>query len=294
MLERLLSSLDGLTFATSIRPEIEVVVVDNDADRSALDCVRRRTAVAAWPMRYVHEPRTGIAQARNAALAFCEGRHDFVAFVDDDEVVEPRWLDQLLATQAETRADAVAGPVVAEFDAGVSAWIARGRFFTRPRRATGEEIHAAGTGNVLIGMAAVGRLGLRFDERFGLSGGEDTHFFMRARRAGFRIVWADAARVRERVPASRANAAWLLRRAFREGNVFVACERDVLRSPWVNALRVLKAAAHVARGVALASPGLVLGRAVGLHGLREASLGAGMLSAIVGWRADEYRSVHGC
>ncbi len=51
-----------------------------------------------------------------------------------------------------------------------------------------------------------------------MTGGSDSHFFRRLHRAGFSIVWADAALVSEWIPKSRACFGWLVRRFFRAGN----------------------------------------------------------------------------
>ena len=64
--------------------------------------------------RYVHEPRPGISHARNRGVA--EAKGDFVAFIDDDELPAPNWLESLLLTQRTYRADVVLGPVRPVFD----------------------------------------------------------------------------------------------------------------------------------------------------------------------------------
>src|SRR6185436_1249486 len=87
----------------------EIVVVDSDPAGSALPDLHRLAAAASHPVTLVHEPRAGVANARNAGLAAAKG--EFIAFLDDDEVAQDRWLAELLRVQAETNADVVFGPV---------------------------------------------------------------------------------------------------------------------------------------------------------------------------------------
>ncbi|MES2541481.1 MAG: glycosyltransferase family 2 protein, partial [Pseudomonadota bacterium] len=56
---------------------VELVLVDNSPEGSA------RAIPAPDFVRYVHEPRTGVAQARNRGVA--EARGGYVIFLDDDE-----------------------------------------------------------------------------------------------------------------------------------------------------------------------------------------------------------------
>ena len=78
-------------------------------------------------------------EARNAAL---DNRRnaDYVCFIDDDEVPDPRWLDELIRVQAEYDADVVTGPVLSSVSAqNVPAWIEQRPFLRaaalRDRRA---------------------------------------------------------------------------------------------------------------------------------------------------------------
>src|SRR5690606_20411702 len=84
----------------------EVVLVDNDPDASALECLR---ALNDPRVAVVHEPRAGVANARNAGLRAAKG--ELIAFLDDDEIAPAGWLAELLRVQAEHNADVVFGPV---------------------------------------------------------------------------------------------------------------------------------------------------------------------------------------
>ena len=62
---------------------------------------RQLAAEAPFPVRYVHEPAAGVANARNAALAAARG--DLIAFLDDDEEAAPGWLAALIDDAAPLR-----------------------------------------------------------------------------------------------------------------------------------------------------------------------------------------------
>jgi hypothetical protein len=68
-----------------------------------------------------------------------------------------------------------------------------------------------------VRVAVFDSLDCYFDESMALNGGDDEEFFTRVFTAGFQIVWADNAIVRESIPASRSTVRWLVRRSFRVG-----------------------------------------------------------------------------
>lgn len=285
----LLESFGRLAFDRGRTPEVLVVVVDNDASGSALDVVERARPTLRWPVTYVVEAVQGISHARNRAVSVALERDvDFIAFVDDDEVVAERWLDELLAVQARYGAEIVAGPVLPRYAPGTPRWVERGRFFEHPRHATGTAVDFAATNNVLIAARLLCAPGGVFDERFSLTGGEDTHFFMRARQCGARMVWADRAVVEDAVPRQRATARWLFQRHFREGNSMVWCERAVRPDrAWVP-VRIAKAVGRIGQGVVLLPLLALRGRAGVVDAVCRVLRGAGALSALWGLRYEEY------
>ncbi|MFO1058501.1 MAG: glycosyltransferase family 2 protein [Dongiaceae bacterium] len=197
-------------------PDFEIVLVDNDAAGSAQAVARRFEG--RLPLRYVLEPRPGLASARNRLVA--ESRGAFLAFVDDDERAAPGWLGAHLEAALAYGADAVFGAKRYAFPATVPGWIRTCRIFRRPQLEAGAELPwwFGDTGNALVRRAALPDRERPFRDAFNETGGEDMDLFRRMASRGARLVAAPAALVEEDRPAARATFGWILRRAFRNGN----------------------------------------------------------------------------
>jgi succinoglycan biosynthesis protein ExoM len=192
----------------------EILVVDNDPDGSAKSIVAALAAQSVVPIRYVHEPRPGISHARNTGVAQAAGR--YLAFLDDDEEVEPCWLAHFLATLVQFGADAVVGPVLPRFPAGVAIDAYRRHVYTRDARMpTGTRLLRWNIGNSIFDKARCFVGDEPFMPRLGRSGGEDTVFLRQMTRRGCTMVWCGEAIAWETVPSDRLEADYLLRRAFR-------------------------------------------------------------------------------
>lgn len=208
-----LRSLGALTVPEGVR--LRVIVADNDVSPSAKQLVERAAREIVHEILYVHAPARNISVARNACLDHAGG--DFLAFIDDDETADRDWLLRLLQTAQATGADAVLGPVKAEYGFDVPAWMRHGDFHsTFPVRVRGE-IRTGYTCNVLLRLTSPAVAGRRFNLALGRSGGEDTEFFSRLHAAGGRIAYAPEAWVHEVVPPQRARLSWLAKRRFRSG-----------------------------------------------------------------------------
>ena len=292
-LGRLLDGLAALQFEDDAhRPDLRIVIVDNDPEGSARPVVEGRLDQIGAPVTYVIEPRRGIPLARNRAVAEA-GAAEFAAFIDDDEVPEPRWLDELLRVQRVTGADVVTGPVVAEFEDTPPKWVLRGSFYDRRRFRTGESVGAATTSSVLIARPVLEAHRPPFNEAMRFTGGSDTHFFLRAKQDGFSIVWADDAVVYETIPLSRTTARWILARQYRRGVTFSYCLRELNDSPRRRAKRIGHAGVSVVRGVGMSVLALVRGRRALVAGLQRVCYGAGMVAGLFGVSYEEYRTHHG-
>lgn len=267
----------------------DVIVIDNDPGGSAAGPAQ------AASVHYRLEPRPGLAAVRNTALDEAISRGvDALVFIDDDEVPAPGWLQALISPWAAGTADLVSGRVESEFDVPPDEWIVAGGFFRRVRFADGERMPAAATNNLLIDVSTLRTTGIRFDEDFGRSGGEDIHFTSALTRAGVRIAAAPRAVVTDHVPADRATPSWVLRRAFRVGTTTARSDIGLT----YGAVRTLRRRARwLAVGLARALAGTgrwFLGVATRstvhrARGARLAARGIGMAAGGAGFRYLEYR-----
>jgi GT2 family glycosyltransferase len=84
---------------------LEIIVVDNSADRTAEGVVSRFPDV-----RYVHEARVGLSVARNTGVRASRGA--LIAFTDDDVEPKPNWTSEIVRAFADRRVAAITGLVL--------------------------------------------------------------------------------------------------------------------------------------------------------------------------------------
>ncbi len=267
----------------------DVLVVDNDPAGSAAETVR---SLQQPGLRYVLEPEPGISAGRNRALDEATAA-DVLVFIDDDERPEEQWLQPLLDTWQATRAAAVMGRVVSEFESTPSPWVAAGTFFLRPRMPTGTVIEVAAAGNLLLDMDQVRQSGVRFNSSLGLTGGEDSLFSRELVRWGATMVWCDESVATDFVPDDRLEKPWLLKRSWSHGNAATLVALHMATGPLstflVRAGAVVRGALRVFAGLGRHLAGRVSGSLRHqARGLRMVYRGAGMLAGGLGHVYVEY------
>lgn len=288
----LLESLQCLQFKKVSPPTIEVIVIENNHSGVALTLCQELESTYAWKLIYAAEPEPGISYARNRSISLASSHTDFIVFVDDDEVVDPFWLDELLDAQGVYQADAVNGPVPSIFDTPVPKWVTDGKFFERVRYSTGTLRRTANTGNVLVRAAILRQLDSVFDNRFAFTGSEDHHLFTRLSRMGYRIIYTNLAIAYEQVPTSRVTVSYLLKRSFRVGYSLTLCELDF--EPYkTRLLRPFKGIGRILQGCVQLPFTLFQQRHHQVHALQHIYYGAGMLTALFGGKYEGiYRQAH--
>jgi succinoglycan biosynthesis protein ExoM len=193
---------------------VELIAIDNSPEGSALVAFRALEADASIPFRWAHEPRSGVAHARNAALQLARG--DLVAWLDDDEEASPHWLAALIAVRRETGAQSVFGPVRARCACERNADFYENLYSRSGPAQSGSSERAYGIGNSLQPRLMYEEP-QPFDPRANQTGGEDDVLFASWADAGARFAWAADAWVIEHLGADRTHLKHGLKRALAYG-----------------------------------------------------------------------------
>lgn len=292
LLPRVIDQIEQAAMVLDPAPRFRVIVVDNDPDASGRDAA---AALDDPRITYVVESRPGISSARNRLLDEAAGS-DVLILLDDDETPHDGWLVHHLSTFCELAADAVCGPVHAVFEGREDPWIAASGYYLGQRRTgvrTGTVIRRAATNNLLLDMTRVRELGLRFDPRFGLTGGEDSLFTGQLTAAGGRIVVCAEAVVDDLVPAARNTRRFNLSRRFSQASSHVRVDRELAGSLHgslgVTTRWAVIGAGQILKGLILAGFGRAtrdLGRLS--PGESRVASGLGVLAGCLGIRPTSY------
>jgi succinoglycan biosynthesis protein ExoM len=267
--------------------DIAVLVADNDAQgqEGAALCARLAPDYR-FALKAVIAAERGIAQVRNTLVreALADPHTAFIAMIDDDEWPDANWISRFLAVQRATGADVLQGSILFNDPSGAIADI---------RRPTGPIDMLQGAGNLLLQAQRLRSMdGPWFDPAFALTGGEDRDFFLRLQAEGARFAWADDARAYGEVPQSRANLGWVLKRAYSVGN----SDMRVLLKHRPGAVTHLSETAKIAGALLLSLPlAVILSPSPNrrLAPLTKLFRAMGKLTAMAGWRYNEYAVVHG-
>jgi GT2 family glycosyltransferase len=233
----------------------------------------------------------GLSGTRNSGVAASRG--DVIAFLDDDAVAAPDWLERLVAPYADPRVMGVGGAIEPRWDRGRPRgfpaefqWVVGCTYAGMPERPA--PVRNVIGANMSLRREVFGRVG-GFRSGMGRVGRrpmgcEETELCIRARRADPEavFVYQPDARVAHAVPVARASWSYFRARCFAEGVSKarvseLAGARDGLASERAYALRTLPRG--VARGLADAARGDVAGL------VRACAIVAGLTLTTAGYLA---------
>lgn len=224
-----------------------VVVGDDSKDQSAIRLLADYDTEA-FALQVINVASQNIAHCRNACLDACDG--DWIAFIDDDEQADTRWLMELYAAAQREAADAIFGQIISSYYPQTPDWIKMADPVGRMRQRPTGPVNTGSSGNAMVRMSAVRQYGLRFDPRFGRTGGEDTDFFLKLNAAGGKLFFINDAIVRETVLPEKSTQTFFIQRALRSGQSFASMTLRQ-KAPLVKAMFYLNAFCKMTLGYAI-------------------------------------------
>ncbi|QPH55847.1 glycosyltransferase family 2 protein [Pontivivens ytuae] len=132
---------------------------------------------------WVHQPEPNVARARNAGINAAHGA--IIAFLDDDAVPAPGWLEALLAAFEDPAVEAAGGPVLGP-DGETVQWDRTGFNEAGEDGADHPHLKLNGT-NMAVRRSTLARLG-GFDERYAYFL-DETDLLLRVYRQNGRAAW---------------------------------------------------------------------------------------------------------
>lgn len=235
-----------LALADLDRYRVEILVVDNSPEADGESVVAPHLATQNPTIRYLNEPRLGVAHARNAGIA--AARAPIVAFIDDDMRFSPGWLGSVMRCMADSRVAALVCAIEPQPEQPNQVMDAR--WLTPYRRDLGlpegapvrikrsGHIPGAGAGNSVLRRSICFTNPEPFDPAFG-NGGEDTDFFLRLGRSGARILWSADSLAYELVSPARAQMEFVTYIAARGSRNFARALIKNSRYPFLARTRLL-------------------------------------------------------
>lgn len=216
----LASLLAKLTLAIEHYPgECQVIVANNSGE---LFNVQVEAVIDASNIRQVASATVIASSCNNISvgrnLILDHATDDLVVFIDDDEYPSLEWLSHLTQQMNVSDCAIVAGPIIPVFPTGTKPWISCVDIHNIGTLQSGDTVAHVATGNCLINTLKINYL--RFDESYGISGGEDTLFFTKLAEYGEFICWSTQATVFETIPESRSTSRYMINRFIQQGQTF--------------------------------------------------------------------------
>lgn len=283
LLRNCLESIIVQTVTNSL--ELSIIVVDNDIDRTADIIVKEFESTNNVKIKYYNEPEKNISIARNRCLD--ESQSDIIVFIDDDEHASPGWLERHVYVLEHKVCSAVLGPVVPLYPDITPSWLIESGVYERKKNKINSTLKLANTGNVSLCNRDITRL--RFNKKYGLSGGGDTEFFKRFTGLDKIICWDDEAIVYEEVSLERLKLSWVMKRGFRLGQTH---SKVNIRS--ANSRKKIIYASHqtilIFISIIRVVGACLIGRAEVVKYTRELTVRIGRLTGLFGDLYFEYKS----
>ena len=203
-----LDSLSALEYK-----DVEIVIVDNASTDGTVDAVRSRYGDGVTVI--VNEHNLGFARGNNVGIDYAlSNEAAYILLLNNDTTVDPKLLDCLVDAFGESPDVGIVGPKIYYASPPNQIWFAGGEVFLARGTARHIGIREIDRGqydsvrdvDYITGCALLAKR--EVFERIGkldpsyIAYFEDTDFSMRARRAGFRVLYAPEGKVWHKISSS--------------------------------------------------------------------------------------------
>lgn len=247
-------AIASLRAQTLPEDRFETLIVDNSPPSARRERARSDHD-GQGNVRYITVDTPGLANARNVAAREANG--EVLAYLDDDALAEPQWLEEILRAYEAfgDQAGVVGGRVDPIWTVERPAWLSDSMLSALTVVNHGDKLRPTEAGEWVAGanFSVRQRVLLEaggFPTSLGRVGGsavllsnEDSAMVQRLEDAGYKTIWAPAAAVRHRVDPERVSTAWFRRRyAWQAVSDFVADPAhalDIAERQWANVARFM-------------------------------------------------------
>lgn len=222
----------------------EILVIDNNSTDNTAQVVQtyQQNWAQPFPLKYLFEPKQGLAFARQCAIAHASGT--YVGFIDDDNLPAPDWVAEAFAFgQAQPQVGAYGGQIHGEFEVSPPADFKRIQSFLAIRE-RGSQPHPYKPSSLLLppGAALVVRREAwckHVPEQLTLIGrvngsnlsGEDYEALLYLHKAGWQIWYCPTMHTYHQIPQKRLERDYLI--ALASGSGLSICQlRMIEAQPW--------------------------------------------------------------
>lgn len=282
-LKMLLDSINNLE--TLPEYQVRIVIVENDSDNFSEHVIREFSTISKFKLSYYNESRIGIVFARNRSVKESDDC-DFCCFVDDDQLLDKKWLVELLKCQEEFDADGVSGSTPPIFTNRVPDYVEE--FHKRISYQYGTIRKYANTGCLLMRKKILDMLEGPFDIRLNFTGGEDAYMTSLVTQMGGVIRYNPNAIAFEVIPEHRTTLKYIIKRTYRISNTELLIE-SLENTKFDRCKAIPRLLMRLFNGLLILIPFLIFGRSKRLLGLNKTVRAIGGFSFIFGITNQFYK-----
>ncbi|MBZ9656884.1 glycosyltransferase family 2 protein [Phyllobacterium lublinensis] len=291
--DHLLKTLASLR-AQQTRRRFAIIVMENEAEkREGADAARPLFESGECQGLLIIAHDRGNCNAYNAGwLTALQTFPNFSSLlvIDDDEIADSNWLENMCSTRERYGVDFVGGPQIPVFARPEHAVWSRHPVFSPHYAQTGPVPVLYSSGNLLVGRNVLEAMPFPFlDLTFNYMGGGDSDFINRSVVKGFSVAWCAEAPVFETIPARRVQADWIRARALRNGVISTLIEkRQRAGEPFGAARTIGKSLALLAVSPLRAAIKALQTGSLSI-GIYQVYVGLGRVMAEFGYSNEQYR-----